>query len=270
MTEPSRKQRALAFARRAGVLPLLERAKFLAAAAKCAGENRAYLAANPDFSPPPLWWMHDMYSHASYALYMKSGAETAAGIARRIDRLARAENPRVADWGCGLARVVRHLPAHYARSGFDYNEAAIDWCKEHIRGVRFRVNGLAPPLRARRASFDALYALSVFTHLSEEGHHAWIAEIERVLAPGGIFIGAFHGKPSKDQLLPDERARFDAGELVVRGGVAEGGRTFIAFHPDAYLRERFFRNFKVLEGPTRFFGQSLYVARKKRAAERAP
>lgn len=259
----SARQRLIAAARRAGALPLLERAKFLRAAAASARDNRAFLAENPGFSPPPLWWMHDMYSHASYRLYAETGAETAAALAALIDAHVKVERPRVADWGCGLARVIRHMPARYALTGFDYNAAAIEWCAAQAPDAVFRVNGLRPPLPAGDGAFDALYALSVFTHLSEEGHRSWIAEIDRVLAPGGVLLAAFHTSPPAGQLLESERARFDAGELVARGGVKEGGRTFTAFHPERYLRETLLAGFDLLEGPLAFFSQGLMVARKR-------
>lgn len=259
----SAKQRLVAAARRAGALPLFEGARFLRAASLYAASNRAYRSENPAFAPPPLWWMHDMYGHASYALYMQSGAETAAALSVLIDRHCAKPEPRVADWGCGLARVLRHLPARYQRTGFDYNRAAIDWCTDAIAGATFRVNGLSPPLPADAGAFDALYALSVFTHLSPDGHDAWIAEIARVLAPGGVVLAAFHTDPGPDQLLAGERARFDAGELVVRGGVKEGGRTYTAFHPHRYLTERLFAGFEILEGPSPFIGQGIVIARKR-------
>jgi SAM-dependent methyltransferase len=259
----STKQRAMALARGLGVLPLLERAKFLSASAKAASSNRTYLRDHPDFVPPPLWWMHDMYSHASYELYMSSGRETAAGIASRIEAHFGFDQPRVADWGCGLGRVIRHLPARYRRYGFDYNTAAIEWCREHVEGPEFSVNGLRPPLPAESNGFEALYALSVFTHLSAEGHEKWLAEIARVLAPGGLFLGAFHASPREDQLLSSERARFEAGELVVRSGVAEGGRTFTAYHPEPYLRSALQPWFDIVEGPIPFFGQDLIIGRRR-------
>ncbi|MEQ8934691.1 MAG: class I SAM-dependent methyltransferase [Amphiplicatus sp.] len=260
----SLKQRLVALARHGGALPLLERVKYLRARSRSADENRAYLAAHPGFDPPPLWWMHDMYSHASYALYMATGLETAAAIAQRIDRHCNSSAPRVADWGCGLARVLRHLPRRYSCTGFDYNRTAIDWCAAHVSGAEFYSNGLAPPLPAEAGAFNALYALSVFTHLSAEGHSAWISEIARVLASGGVFLGAFHMTPAKGQLLPDEQKRFDCGELVIRGGVKEGGRTFTAYHPERYVRDQLLAGFDIVEEPEDFFGQSLIVARKRR------
>lgn len=256
------KQRLVSIARTLGLLPALDAARFMRAKWRSAEENRAFLGAHTDFIAPPLWWMHDMYRHTSFELYWNTGKATAAGIEERIEKYVGEPEPRVADWGCGLARVLRHLPERYARAGFDYNAAAINWCTEHICGAKFSRNDLLPPLSAEPASFDALYALSVFTHLSAEAHDAWIAEVARVLAPGGIFIGAFHMKPAPGQLLPDEQARFDRGELVVRGGVKEGSRTFVAYHPEAWLREHLLRGWEILEGPTDFFGQTLFVARR--------
>ncbi|MHA7870982.1 MAG: class I SAM-dependent methyltransferase [Hyphococcus sp.] len=258
----ARKQHLLSIARALRLLPVLDAGRFLWARAQSAEDNRQFLAARPDFAPPPLWWMHDMYRHTSFEQYWRTGEGTAAAIAAMIDRHVDAPAPRVADWGCGLARVIRHLPSRYRRAGFDYNANAIRWNAAHIRDIAFQENALQPPLPAAGESFDALYALSVFTHLSEAGHRNWIAEIERVLAPGGVFIGAFHMRPLPGQLLPAEQARFDAGELVVRGAVKEGSRTYTAYHPEAYLRDALLRRFEILEGPCELFGQTLFVARK--------
>jgi len=256
------KQRLVAFARAIGVLPLLDAVRFLRSKRDSASANRLFCEKQAAFAPPPLWWMHDMYRHTSFETYWRTGRETAAVIAAKIDKHVHADQPRVADWGCGLARVARHLPGVFQCAGFDYNAHAIEWCTEHIPGVQFLKNDLLPPLPAADASFDALYALSVFTHLSDEGHKRWIAEIERVLAPGGVFLGCFHMEPVPDQLLPGEQARFDAGELVIRGGVKEGSRIFTAHHPARYLRETLLKNFDILEAPSALLGQTLVIARK--------
>ena len=256
------KQRLLSIARGAGLLPLLDAARFMRAKWDSAEANARFCETHQDFAPPPLWWMHDMYRHTSFDLYWNTGKTTAAGLADRIDAHTKASRPRVADWGCGLSRVLRHLPERYERTGFDYNDRAIHWCAENIKGAQFFHNKLTPPLPAAEASFDALYALSVFTHLSAEAHDAWIHDIARVLAPGGIFLGAFHMNLAPGQLLPVEQARFDAGELVVRGRVKEGSRTYVAYHPESWLRDHLFHNWEILEEPAEFFGQTLFVARR--------
>lgn len=256
------KQRVVAAARFAGLAPALEAAKFLRAASAAARDNAAFLKEHPGFAAPPLWWMHDMYSHASYRLYDETGAKTAAGLSALVARHVAGSAPAVADWGCGMGRVLRHLPDTYQVSGFDYNAAAVGWCAKQFPRAAFARNGLMPPLPTAPAAFDALYALSVFTHLSAAAHDAWIAEIERVLKPGGVFIGAFHMSPPDGQLLDDERRRFDAGELVTRGGVAEGSRIYTAFHPEAWLRGCLFARFEIVDGPLNFFGQTAFVLRK--------
>lgn len=256
------KQRLLSVARGLGALPALDAVRFMRSKWSSAEENARFRETYPEFDPPPLWWMHDMYRHTSFKLYWASGKETAAALSARIDAHVKTDVPRVADWGCGLARVLRHLPERYACNGFDYNTHAINWCTDHIRRAEFFHNGLMPPLPAAAASFDALYALSVFTHLSEEAHDAWIHDIARVLAPGGVFLGAFHMKPAPGQLLPEEQARFDAGKLVVRGQVKEGSRTYVAYHPESWLRRHFFHGWDIVEAPAEFFGQTLFVARR--------
>jgi len=262
LSDPKR-QKAVATARKAGVLPALELARFLGATLHTTRDNALFLHENPSFLPPPLWWMHDMYAHVSYRLYHETGIATAAALSEVIDRHLDGAGQRVADWGCGLGRVARHLPGRFAVKGFDYNPDAIRWCKRSINGVEFALNGLEPPLPAADESFDVLYSLSVFTHLSARAHEMWIAEIARVLAPGGLFIGAFHMSPRPEQLFAAERAIFEAGELVVRGGVKEGGRIFTAFHPEPYLR-RLLSHFVIVDGPREFFGQTLIAARKPR------
>lgn len=256
------KQRLLSVARALGLLPALDALRFMRARGRSAEENRRFCETHPEFVAPPLWWMHDMYRDTSFARYWSRGREKADAIADKIDKHCDVANPTVADWGCGLARILRHMPDRYRVTGFDYNKAAIEWCADHIPHAQFYHNELEPPLPAAAASFDALYALSVFTHLSEAAHDAWIHDIARVLAPGGIFLGAFHMNPRPGQLLPEEQARFDAGKLVIRGRVKEGSRTFLAYHPEHYLRRHLLKDWEILEEPSPFFGQTLIVARR--------
>ena len=204
-----------------------------------------------------------MYRHTSFETYWKTGVATAGLIAEKIDTYLETEHPRIADWGCGLGRVIRHLPDRYQRHGFDYNHRAIGWVRANIDNVEFSENQLAPPLPVNAGVFDGVYALSVFTHLSKDKHFHWMSEIDRILAPGGILIAAFHMRPGEGQLLAHEQEAFDRGELVVRSGVKEGSRIFTAHHPEEFLRDQLFKSFEILEGPFEMFGQEGFVVRKR-------
>ena len=231
------RQRRLAAARAAGLLPLLERGAYLRDRLRTRRANAAFRAENPGIALPPRWWMRDMYAHTDDALYWHTGQAHARIIDRLFAAVLGRAPGRVAEWGCGMGRVIRHVSGDQV-TGYDYNEAAVAWCAEHLAGT-FRRNALMPPLPCEDAGHDAVFAISVLTHLSEAAHEAWAAELARIVAPGGVLIVTVHGAPGPGQLLPDEAARFAAGHLVVRGGVKEGSRLYTAYQPDAYMRALF-------------------------------
>jgi hypothetical protein len=99
-------------------------------------------------------------------------------------------------------------------------------------------------------------------------HEAWIAELKRVLKPGGILLATLHGNLVRHKLTPGERELFDRGELVVRGNVAEGSRLYAAFHPNAYARQQLFAGMPILATREPFatrMSQTLWVVRKPSA-----
>jgi SAM-dependent methyltransferase len=45
-----------------------------------------------------------------------------------------------------------------------------------------------PPTSFPDQMFDLIYSYSVFSHLSEEAHLAWLKEFKRIMKPGGLLI----------------------------------------------------------------------------------
>jgi len=122
----------------------------------------------------------------------------------------------VLDFGCGSGRVIRWFRDHpYDVVGSDYNPHLIDWCRSHLQGFRFEVNGVDPPLAHPEGRFALVYAMSVFTHLDEDRQRAWLRELRRITAAGGHLVVTTHGTRFWNALTPEERVRFDAGEAVV-------------------------------------------------------
>jgi SAM-dependent methyltransferase len=128
--------------------------------------------------------------------------------------------------------------------GADYNPRSIAWDREHLPGIDFTVNGLHPPLDQPDGTFDVVYCVSVFTHLSEDVQLAWAAELLRVLKPGGLVLCTTQGEAFRRLLVTaDEHARYAAGQVVVLGNYREGRKYFLALHPERFVRERLLAGF---------------------------
>lgn len=97
---------------------------------------------------------------------------------------------RILDWGCGVGRLTQHLlnwtPA--AVTGIDIDQSAIDWCNTNLSRGNFSVAPLDPPTGLPDASFDLIIGISVFTHIDQSTQDAWLAELQRLLAPGGFAL----------------------------------------------------------------------------------
>ena len=94
--------------------------------------------------------------------------------------------------------------------------------------------------------FDVIYGISIFTHLSEQLHYDWTAELLRILKPGGILFLTTQGNAFKPKLSEEEIGHFNKNRLVIRGKVKEGHRTYSAFQPPAFMT-KLFANATVLE-----------------------
>lgn len=170
-----------------------------------------------------------------------------AALARRGRELQDCRG--VLDFGCGCGRVLRHLRP-YASAGLhgtDYNQTAIAWCDGHLSFAAFGTNRAAPPTRYGDGAFELIYALSVFTHLTEPLQLAWMEELRRLIRPGGLLMLTTHGAAYWGELNADEQRRFAAGELVVRLPEAVGRNDCGAYHPEAYVRRVLAAGFSVLE-----------------------
>jgi len=284
---PAARQWIADLLRKMRLLTLADRVMLLGEILRTRSSNRRFLAEHPDFPEPPAALAYDAYNHVNWRQYHDSGllhARFIGELIRQYCPLTPHSSPargrgefadqtlKICEWGCGPGRVIRHLRGALDNRkielfGADYNSASIAWCREHLHGIDFRVNGLEPPLPYEASTFDVLYALSVFTHLSAEGHQRWIDEVFRVVRPAGLVIFTAHGDACTDRLLPHEQQQYRAGNLVVRGGVYEGSKCFVAYHPPAYVREHLLRNANVaahLLSPMAYqMIQDVWVARKK-------
>jgi SAM-dependent methyltransferase len=155
----------------------------------------------------------------------------------------------ILDFGCGVGRVIRHWKTMRGPEvfGTDYNPILIEWCRKHLTFAQFQCNPLAAKLSYEQAKFDFIYALSVFTHLPEELADAWLKELYRVLKPCGRLYLTTHGAHYFATRTPAEQAKLARGELVVVANDRAGSNACAVFHPEAYVREHWTSQFKVVD-----------------------
>jgi SAM-dependent methyltransferase len=106
---------------------------------------------------------------------------------------------RVLDFGCSSGRVIRNLKAalpHIDAFGCDPRSSSIDFIAPLVPDVTFFTSNQAPPIADRDLSFDVVFAISVWSHFSEERAIDWFTEMARILVPGGRLIFSTHGMRS--------------------------------------------------------------------------
>ncbi len=99
---------------------------------------------------------------------------------------------RLLDFGAGWGRItrllLRSLPPD-AIAALDVDARLVDAGAAQLPGIDFLRMESGDRLPFADGSFAMVIANSVFSHLSEDAHHFYVAEIARILRPGGLFVG---------------------------------------------------------------------------------
>jgi ubiquinone/menaquinone biosynthesis C-methylase UbiE len=109
---------------------------------------------------------------------------------------------RILDVGCGtgtLAVMAKQTEPGAALTGLDCDGMALALAQRKIRVAGVAVvlhRGLAEQLPYPDGSFDRVLSTLLFHHLTAEGKRRALAEIARVLCPGGELHLADFGHPS--------------------------------------------------------------------------
>jgi len=161
---------------------------------------------------------------------------------------------RILDFGCGCGRVISPLADLHPGAqlaGCDIDHEAIAWCAGALGHLaEFKPNGTAPPLPWADGAFDLVYGLSVFTHLPEDLQWAWLADLERVVRPGGLVLTTVLNPEAYDIPAEIKAAAATGGGFAYWADAAttEGLPGFyrLAYHSHDYVRREWSRHFDVL------------------------
>ncbi|MGY4472639.1 class I SAM-dependent methyltransferase [Bradyrhizobium sp. USDA 3364] len=92
------------------------------------------------------------------------------------------------DVGCGVANAHKQLTDRVGRiSGVDVSSASIAVARQRNPGIHYEVfDGTHLPFGNK--SFDCAFAINVFHHVPIALRSALVADVRRVLRPGGLFV----------------------------------------------------------------------------------
>ena len=198
--------------------------------------------------------------------YLELGEQTKEQVLRLLPGGFSLAGKRVLDFGSGAGRTLRHFAAeaqHAEFWGSDIDQPSIAWLEENICPPFHAWQSTHnPPLGLEHGSFDLIYAVSVFTHLSYNST-AWLLELHRLLKPDGLLIATFMGRWTSDWFAAEPWVEDRVGMNVLhhdRDWDSGGPAVLIS---EWWLREHWGRAFEILTIDPQFHNFSWVLARKR-------
>ncbi len=198
--------------------------------------------------------------------YDNLGAQTKHQVVRLLTDDWSFEGKRVLDFGAGAGRTLRHFMREARTAEFwgtDIDEPSIRWMQENIcppfHAWQSTVN---PPLGLEHESFDLIYAISVFTHLTDNSI-PWLLELHRMLKPSGLMIATYMGQWNSEWSAREPWCEDRVGMNVLHHNRDwdSGGPTVLM--SEWWVREHWGRAFEILHIAPQFHNFSWAVMRKR-------
>lgn len=156
-------------------------------------------------------------------VYYQNGAESAKKIAGIITDLGvkKDKNHSFLEFASGYGMVSRHLVKEIAPMRLvscDIHEQAVCFLKNQL-GIDSIGSNYVPENLKINDSFDAVFALSFFSHMPDKSFGRWLKALYNAVEPGGYLIFTTHGQitaqmynlsiPPEGILFSQESEQFD-------------------------------------------------------------
>jgi SAM-dependent methyltransferase len=219
---------------------------------------------------PPADYLRAGSNDASEQQFASSGCNYYEHMERALNQLGRSwcDMQAVMDFGCGSGRVSRLFARHREHMrlyGADLNALPIGWLNDNLDFGNFYIGFAEPPMPFDDAVFDAIFSISVFSHLKARSQALWLREFHRLLKVGGILFQTVHGRHAmrlcehydvwRDALniAPDSfstlrRELLETGFSWVPHTIATGARDDygISFQSEQYIRDTWCLGFELV------------------------
>ncbi|MBS7543090.1 class I SAM-dependent methyltransferase [Ancylobacter oerskovii] len=154
---------------------------------------------------PPTELMHNTSGLKSKEDFARHGIDLMRALARVSPRPP-AKFGDVLDFGVGVGRLARLFHGYNHRYvGVDIDSRHIGWIKSSLPHVEAHHTRPAEPLPLADQSFDTVVSISVFSHLCEADHLIHLADLARLVRPGGYLFLSVHGQRALARALEETK-----------------------------------------------------------------
>ncbi len=199
-------------------------------------------------------------------LWERLGPETKTAIMDLLPADWSFEGKRILDFGCGAGRTLRHFMSEAQQAefwGVDIDAASVELLAQTVcPPLRVMRSEYMPPLDFEGGSFDLIWSISVFTHLTDSSL-PWLLELHRILKPGGLLVATYMGRWTSELLAGEPWQEDRVGMNVLRHNHPASDGAPLTLISDWWLREHWGRAFEVLRIEPNIHNQSWALLRKR-------
>lgn len=221
-------------------------------------------APNPSHGPLSTYLEPGWISRFA-ELWEKLGPETRTALVSLLGPDWSFEGKRILDFGCGAGRTLKHFMAeaeHGEFWGVDLDATSVQLLQDTVcPPLHVLRSDYMPPLELEGDSFDLIWSISVFTHLTDNSL-PWLVELHRLLKPGGLLIATYMGRWTSDLLAGEPWDEDRVGMNVLRHNHPAADGAPLTMISEWWLREHWGRAFEILQIEPNLHNQSWAVLRK--------
>ena len=171
----------------------------------------------------------DQFAHSYRDMHSKSIAASGENpdyfaeykirdVAKALGAMGTAAPMRLLDFGCGIGGSIpyfRHYLPQADLTGIDVSQKSLDIAEERYPGAATYLGFDGKTLPFADQTFDVVFTACVFHHIPEGEHVPLLAEIRRVLKPGGQFFIFEHNPRNPLTVAAVNNCPFDENAVLI-------------------------------------------------------
>jgi ubiquinone/menaquinone biosynthesis C-methylase UbiE len=127
---------------------------------------------------------------------------------------------KILDFGVGIGNSIPHLRHYFPLAQIEYadvSQRCVDIARARFPGndIFHMIDATAMRVPLADESFDAVFTACVFHHIAHASHDAWLAELKRIVKPGGYVVVFEHNPFNPLTLRAVNTCPFDANAKLI-------------------------------------------------------